>query len=478
MERGLAAGDPTRGDLARPARPPRPPARPPARGAARAATSWRDSLADVRQELDEIVDAGAGRRPAAARRARADAASRAGRRRRGGRGRRPDDGPTRRPTPSCERMLRDVAAKRLDSSTRCRPTSAPDPRGSRTTTSWTGDARERFETLVERLREQMLDRCVDGPGRRDQGDDARRTSPRNREMVRDLNQLLARADRAASRPPDVDEFLAKHGQFFPGAQTLDDVIEQLAERMAAMQSLLRSLTPGAARRAPGHDGRAAARRPAALGPRPAGREPRPAAARRAGRARAVQRRRAAGARGRAGPDRPAPGARPAGGRSSTASSAPGDLGRHRPRRGRATCSATTPPATSTRSTTWRAGSSEAGYLDPRRRAPGADAAGQPADRPEGARRPVRAARSATRSAAIGSTGPGAAASARRRPSRTSSATRSTSTCGRTMANALTREENAPAPRAAPARRPPRRPTTSRCSGPSSRPGPRPCCSST
>ena len=30
---------------------------------------------------------------------------------------------------------------------------------------------------------------------------------------------------------------------FPGAKTLDDIIEQLAARMAAMQSLLSSLTP-------------------------------------------------------------------------------------------------------------------------------------------------------------------------------------------------------------------------------------------
>ena len=41
----------------------------------------------------------------------------------------------------------------------------------------------------------------------------------------------------------MDGFLARHGGFFPGAETLDDVMDQLADRMAAMQSLLRSLTP-------------------------------------------------------------------------------------------------------------------------------------------------------------------------------------------------------------------------------------------
>jgi len=63
----------------------------------------------------------------------------------------------------------------------------------------------------------------------------------NREMVRDLNALLR--ERLAGGDPDPGEFLAKHGQFFPGARTLDDIIAQLAERMAALQSLLRSMSP-------------------------------------------------------------------------------------------------------------------------------------------------------------------------------------------------------------------------------------------
>jgi len=64
----------------------------------------------------------------------------------------------------------------------------------------------------------------------------------NREMVRDLNALVA--ERLTGREPDASEFLRRHGRFFPGAQSLDDVIDQLARRMAAMQSLLRSMTPG------------------------------------------------------------------------------------------------------------------------------------------------------------------------------------------------------------------------------------------
>jgi uncharacterized protein with von Willebrand factor type A (vWA) domain len=63
----------------------------------------------------------------------------------------------------------------------------------------------------------------------------------SREMVRELNQLLQ--ERLAGGDPDASDFLSRFGQFFPGATSLDDVIDQLADRMAAMQSLLRSMSP-------------------------------------------------------------------------------------------------------------------------------------------------------------------------------------------------------------------------------------------
>ena len=66
-------------------------------------------------------------------------------------------------------------------------------------------------------------------------------------MVRDLNELIR--ERIGGGDPDASEFLAKHGRFFPGAQTFDDIIDQLAQRMAAMQSLHALDEPGPARRA-------------------------------------------------------------------------------------------------------------------------------------------------------------------------------------------------------------------------------------
>jgi uncharacterized protein with von Willebrand factor type A (vWA) domain len=100
--------------------------------------------------------------------------------------------------------------------------------------------RQRFEALVERLGKQILDQFVQG-----MSDAIRSMTPEdlaaNREMVRDLNAMIR--EKLAGGEPDASEFLQRHGHFFPGARTFDDIIDQLAQRMAAMQSLMRSLTP-------------------------------------------------------------------------------------------------------------------------------------------------------------------------------------------------------------------------------------------
>jgi uncharacterized protein with von Willebrand factor type A (vWA) domain len=102
------------------------------------------------------------------------------------------------------------------------------------------DPRERFEALLDKLRRQVLDAHFAGLS-----DAIKSVTPEalaaNREMVRELNSLLQ--ERLAGGDPDPSEFLSRYGQLFPGAKTLDDVIEQLAARMAQMQSLMSSLSP-------------------------------------------------------------------------------------------------------------------------------------------------------------------------------------------------------------------------------------------
>jgi uncharacterized protein with von Willebrand factor type A (vWA) domain len=182
-----------------------------------------DVLADVRRELDDIV---AEERGGVERRLDRAAAE-------------PAPGEDA-PDPALRQMLRDQAARRLD-----QLDALPADVGERIRSLQEYDflepsARERFDALVDKLRKQVLDQYMAGLS-----EAIKSTTPEDlqasRDMVRDLNQLLQ--ERLAGRDPDAGEFLLKHGQFFPGARNLDDIIDQLTRRMAAMQSLLRSMTP-------------------------------------------------------------------------------------------------------------------------------------------------------------------------------------------------------------------------------------------
>ncbi|HXG39757.1 MAG TPA: VWA domain-containing protein, partial [Candidatus Limnocylindrales bacterium] len=155
------------------------------------------------------------------------------------------DGPDRGPLddPALRRMVREMASRRLE-----RLDALPSDVGGRIRELQDYDfvepaARQRFADLLERLRRTVLDQFVEGLSEAIRGLRPEDLAA-NREMVRDLNRLLQ--ERLAGREPseqEVADFLARHGQFFPGARTLDDIVDQLAERMAAMQSLLRSMTP-------------------------------------------------------------------------------------------------------------------------------------------------------------------------------------------------------------------------------------------
>ena len=103
------------------------------------------------------------------------------------------------------------------------------------------DARQQFEDLLNSLRQQMMQPFMQGMQNALSSmtpDDLRRM----REMIQDLNRMLAQ--RANGEEPDFEPFKQKWGDQFPGADSLDDLLEQLGQRMAAMQSLMQSLSPG------------------------------------------------------------------------------------------------------------------------------------------------------------------------------------------------------------------------------------------
>jgi uncharacterized protein with von Willebrand factor type A (vWA) domain len=101
-------------------------------------------------------------------------------------------------------------------------------------------AKQKFEELLNSLRQQMLQPFF-GQMEKSLKNMTPEDLRRLREMIQDLNRMLR--ERAEGREPDFEQFKQKWGQHFPGAESLDDLLEQMGRQMAAMQSLMQSLTP-------------------------------------------------------------------------------------------------------------------------------------------------------------------------------------------------------------------------------------------
>ncbi|HZO74444.1 MAG TPA: VWA domain-containing protein [Ktedonobacteraceae bacterium] len=102
------------------------------------------------------------------------------------------------------------------------------------------EAREKFKELMESLQQQMMQQFFQGMQQSLQNMTPEDIA-RMREMIRDLNKMLR--ERQEGREPDFDSFMQKHGQYFPGVNSLDDLIEQMQQQMAAMQGILDNLSP-------------------------------------------------------------------------------------------------------------------------------------------------------------------------------------------------------------------------------------------
>jgi len=102
------------------------------------------------------------------------------------------------------------------------------------------EAREKFKELMDSLQQQMMQQFFQGMQQSLQN-----MTPEDiakmREMIRDLNKMLR--DRQEGREPDFDEFMQKHGEYFTGVNSLDDLIEQMQQQMAAMQGIMDNLSP-------------------------------------------------------------------------------------------------------------------------------------------------------------------------------------------------------------------------------------------
>src|ERR1700704_4143117 len=113
------------------------------------------------------------------------------------------------------------------------------------------EAQQAFNELVAELQKEILDahfrNLTGGMGQVTPGDVAR-----VREMLAELNAMIAARDRGDEY--DFPGFMERYGDMFPEhPRTLDELLEVLAKRMAAMSRLLASLSPGPGDR-PGGEG--------------------------------------------------------------------------------------------------------------------------------------------------------------------------------------------------------------------------------
>src|SRR6185436_16865227 len=102
------------------------------------------------------------------------------------------------------------------------------------------EAKQKFEELLAQLRQQMMQPMFNNMQQALQNMSPQDLA-RMREMMQDLNRMLR--EKADGEEPDFDAFMAKHGQNSPGVESLDQLIEQMGRQMAAMQSLMQSLSP-------------------------------------------------------------------------------------------------------------------------------------------------------------------------------------------------------------------------------------------
>jgi uncharacterized protein with von Willebrand factor type A (vWA) domain len=105
------------------------------------------------------------------------------------------------------------------------------------------EARESYERIKDLLGRELLDQRFAGMKQALEGateDDREAVES----MLRDLNELLEKHRRGEDTAQDFQDFMARHGDFFPeNPQSVDELVDALARRAAAAQRLMQSMSP-------------------------------------------------------------------------------------------------------------------------------------------------------------------------------------------------------------------------------------------
>jgi len=103
------------------------------------------------------------------------------------------------------------------------------------------EARQRFEEMLDKLRQQMMQQVVDQMSEGMQNIQPEDMA-RMKDMMAALNDMLDKRERGED--PEFEKFMEEFGDFFPeNPETLDELLENMAQRMQAMQNFMNSLTP-------------------------------------------------------------------------------------------------------------------------------------------------------------------------------------------------------------------------------------------
>jgi uncharacterized protein with von Willebrand factor type A (vWA) domain len=105
------------------------------------------------------------------------------------------------------------------------------------------EARQIYQQILDGLRNDVLEQRFAGmkEALQNAGPEA---GAAIKQMLGDLNDLLGKHARGEDTADAFNEFMQKHGDFFPEQpQNIDELIDTLARRAAAAERLMRSLTP-------------------------------------------------------------------------------------------------------------------------------------------------------------------------------------------------------------------------------------------
>ena len=104
------------------------------------------------------------------------------------------------------------------------------------------EAAQKYQDIQDLLRREVLDSQFSGMKQAMQSATPEDLA-RVRDMIADLNDLLGKHARGEARKADLDQFLDKHGEFFPERpNSIDELVDQLARRAAATQRMLDGMT--------------------------------------------------------------------------------------------------------------------------------------------------------------------------------------------------------------------------------------------